>query len=185
MKNIKLWQGGALAAVMAVVAAGGVWLYQRHQTNVQAEALPNAARIQRIDGQVALNDGLSDDTDRGWVAAAPNQSFSVGDRLYTRENSHASLALTGRNFVRLDPNTSLDAVALSNERTQLALREGTALFDVGYLPSGGSYEVGTPYGAVDFYEPGLYQVGIDNNNGNAMVSVLSGLAQIAGLGSGG
>src|SRR6185369_2095386 len=155
------------------------------QINAQAEALPNAARIQRIDGQVALNDGLSDDTEKGWVTAAPNQSFSVGDRLYTRENSHASLALTGRNFVRLDPNTSLDAMALADDRTQLALREGTALFDVGYLPSGGLYEVGTPNGAVDFYEPGLYQVGIDNNNGNTIVSVLSGLAQVAGLGSSG
>lgn len=183
MRNIKLWQAVALAAVVAIVAGGGVWLYQRNQTNALAESLPNAARIQRIDGQVALNDGLSDDADRGWVAAAPNQSFSVGDRIYTRENSHASLALTGRNYVRLDPNTSLDAMALTDDRTQLALREGTALFDVGYLPSGGSYEVGTPYGAVDFYEPGLYQVGI--GNGNTMVSVLSGLAQVAGLGSSG
>jgi hypothetical protein len=183
MRNIKLWQAVALAAVVAIVAGGGVWLYQRNQINAQAEALPNAARIQRIDGQVALNDGLSDDVDRGWTAAAANQSFSVGDRIYTRENSHASLALTGRNFVRLDPNSSLDAVALTDDRTQLALREGTALFDVGYLPSGGLYEVGTPYGAVDFYEPGLYQVGI--GDGNTAVSVLSGLAQVAGLGSSG
>ena len=49
--------------------------------------------------------------------------------------------------------------------------------------SGGLYEVGTPYGAVDFYEPGLYQV--DLSEGNAIVSVLSGLAQVAGLGDSG
>jgi hypothetical protein len=183
MKNIRLWQAVVLAAVVAIVAGGGVWLYQRNQSSAQAEALPNAARIQRIDGEVALNNSLSDDTDRGWVAAAPNQSFSVGDRLYTRENSRASLALSGRNFVRLEPNTSLDAIELNDDRTQLALREGTALFDVGYLPSGDFYEVGTPYGPVEFDEPGLYQV--DLNNGNAMVSVLSGLAQVAGLGSSG
>jgi hypothetical protein len=183
MKNIKLWHAALMALAVALVAGAGVWLYQRYQTNAQAEALPNAARIQRLEGQVAINDGLSDDSTNNWTVAAPNQSFSVGDRIYTRENSRASLALSGRNFVRLDPNTSLDAVALTDDRTQLALRDGTAIFDVGYLPSGGLYEVGTPSGAVDFYEPGLYQVGI--NNGNTMVSVLSGLAQIAGLGDSG
>jgi hypothetical protein len=60
-----------------------------------------------------------------------NQPFSVGDRIYTRDNSHASLAFTGRNFARLDPNTSLDVLALSDDRTQLALRDGSAIFDVG------------------------------------------------------
>lgn len=38
----------------------------------------------------------------------------------------------------------------------------------------------TPYGAVDFQQPGLYNVGIDN--GQVLVSVLSGLAQVVGLG---
>ncbi len=184
MKNIKLWPHATLIALgCALVGALAVGLYSKYGTNSEAEALPNAARIQRVDGEVALSDGLSDDTNRPWTAAEPNQSFSVGDRIYTRDNSRASLALTGRNYVRLDPNTSLDAISLTDDRTQLALREGTALFDVGYLPSGGLYEVGTPYGAVDFNEPGLYQVGI--GNGNTMVSVLSGLAQVAGLGSGG
>jgi hypothetical protein len=184
MTNIKLWPHGALIALgVALVAGAGVALYSRYEQNTQAEALPNAARIQRVDGQVALNDSLTDNNADTWTAAAPNQSFSVGDRIYTRENSHASLAFSGRNFARLDPNTALDAVVLTDSQTQLALREGSAIFDVGYLPSGGLYEVGTPYGAVDFYEPGLYQVGI--RDGNAIVSVLSGLAQIAGMGSSG
>lgn len=184
MRNIKLWPHGALIALgVALVAGAGVALYSKYEQNTQAEALPNAARIQRVDGQVALNDSLTDTNADTWTAAAPNQSFSVGDRIYTRENSHASLAFSGRNFARLDPNTALDAVVLTDTQTQLALREGSAIFDVGYLPSGGLYEVGTPYGAVDFYEPGLYQVGI--HDGNTIVSVLSGLAQVAGMGSSG
>ncbi len=112
-----------------------------------------------------------------------NQPFSVGDRIYTRDNSRASLAFTGRNFARLDPNTSLDVLALSDDRTQLALRDGSAMFDVGYLDSGDLFEVATPYGAVDFQQPGLYNVGIDN--GQVLVSVLSGLAQVVGLGGSG
>lgn len=180
MNRIKLWPHAAVIAVVAAVATGaGVWLYQRYQTNAEAAALPNAARIQRVDGQIALTD--MNDTD--WRAAGLNEPFSVGDRLYTRENAHASLAFNGRNFARLDPNTALDAVVLSDNRTQLALRDGAAMFDVGYLPSGDLFEVGTPYGAVDFYEPGMYYV--DVNQGNAIVSVLSGLAQVIGQGGSG
>ncbi|HEX6284420.1 MAG TPA: DUF6600 domain-containing protein, partial [Pyrinomonadaceae bacterium] len=57
------------------------------------------------------------------------------------------------------------------------------LFDVGYLDDGDLFEVATPYGAVDFEEPGLYNVGIDN--GQVLISVLSGLAQVVGLGGSG
>src|SRR6185436_14065391 len=118
-----------------------------------------------------------------WVPATANQPFSVGDRIYTRDNAHASLAFTGRNFARLNPNTSLDVLSLADRRTQLALRDGSAMFDVGYLQPGELFEVATPYGAVDFQQPGLYDVGFDN--GNVVVSALSGLAQVVGLGGSG
>src|SRR4029079_3859317 len=128
-----------------------------------AEALPNAARIQRVEGEVALNNGdVANAQSDQWIAATENQPFSVGDRIYTRDNSRASLAFTGRNFARLSPNTSLDVLALNDARTQLALRDGSAVLDVGYLNSGDMFEVATPYGAVDFQQPGLYNVGIDN-----------------------
>jgi hypothetical protein len=181
MKTIKLWHAGLMAAIVAVAAGAGVWLYQRHSQNVEAAALPDAARIQRVDGQVALTDAVDANSVDAtqWRAAGMNEPFSVGDRIYTRENAHASLAFNSRNYARVYPNTALDAIALTDDRTQLALRDGAAMFDVGYLPSGGLYEVGTPYGAVDFNQPGLYYV--DVSRGNAMVSVLSGLAQVVGV----
>ncbi len=120
------------------------------------------------------------DDNRQWTAASANQPFSVGDRIYTRDNSRASLAFSGRNFARLDPNTSLDVVSLYDNRTQVALRDGSAFFDVGYLDDDEIFEVATPYGAVDLVEPGLYNVGFDDD-GNVLVSVLSGVAQVAGL----
>jgi hypothetical protein len=61
------------------------------------------------------------------------------------------------------------------------LRDGSALFDVGSLAPGQLFEVATPFGAVDFDQPGLYEVGY-NNNGSAFVNVLSGLARVVGLG---
>ena len=194
MKQIKVWPHMTIVAIlMAVIAGLGTAFYFKHEQSVQAEALPNAARIQRVDGEVAFNNAAytTDANNQGnaqtntqWVAATANQPFSVGDRIYTRENSHASLAFTGRNFARLNPNTELDVLELSDSRTQLALRDGSAIFDVGYLEPGELYEVGTPYGAVDFIEPGLYNVGFDNNN-NVLISALSGVAQVVGLGGSG
>jgi hypothetical protein len=188
MKNIKVWPHLIIFVALAAVIAGvGTALYFRHEQTVQAEALPNAVRIQRVDGEVALSNSTgnqaNDATNAKWVAASPNESFSVGDRIYTRDKAHCSLAFSGRNFARLDPNTSLDAVTLADGRTQLALRDGSALFDVGYLAPGETFEVGTPYGAVDFNQPGLYNVGI--NNDRALVSTFSGMAQVVGLGGSG
>lgn len=207
MKQIKVWHLAVVAVICALLAGLAVAFYFKHEQSVQAEALPNAARIQRVDGEVAFSDALNpslqgadanttarevssqqssanEQQDDEWIAATPNQPFSVGDRIYTRENSHASLAFTGRNFARLSPNTGLDVLELSDERTQLALRDGSAIFDVGYLNPGQLFEVGTPYGAVDFDEPGLYNVGFDDN-GSVLVSALSGVAQVVGLGGSG
>src|SRR4030095_13894680 len=129
-----------------------------------------------VDGEVAFCDDRSNtDTDARWTSATANQPFSEGDRIYTRDRSRASLAFSGRNFARLDPNTSLDIVSLGDRRTQLALRAGSAMFDVGYLQPNELFEVATPNGAIDFAQPGLYNVGFDRNGG-VLVSVLSGLA---------
>ena len=185
MNRIKVWPHiTIMAGVVALIAAVGVGYWMKHEQTTSAEELPNAARIQRVDGEVAFNDSLpnSNATDANveWIAATPNQPFSVGDRIYTRNNSHASLAFSGRNFARLSPNTSLDVVSLEDRRTQLALRDGSAMFEVGYLAPNELFEVATPQGAINFDQPGLYNVGFDNNGG-VLVSVLSGLAQVVGL----
>src|SRR5918912_1455515 len=138
MNNLKMWPHLTIIAVVIAVLAGvGVALWMKHDRTASAEALPNAARIQRVAGDVALNnsDATNAQTDQ-WIQATDNQPFSVGDRIYTRDNSHASLAFTGRNFARLNPNTSIDVLSLNDRRTQLALRDGSAIFDVGYLNSG-------------------------------------------------
>jgi hypothetical protein len=185
MKQIKVWPHLTIVAVVCAVLAGvGVGWWMKHEQTASAEAIPNAARIQRVEGEVALDNGDAGNTQsEEWIRATENQPVSVGDRIYTRDSSRASLAFTGRNFARLNPNTSLDVLSLDDRRTQLALRDGSAVFDVGYLNSGDLFEVATPYGAVDFEQPGLYNVGIDN--GQVLISVLSGLAQVVGLGGSG
>jgi hypothetical protein len=189
MNRIKVWPHLTIVGVVVALVAGlGVAFWLKHEQTASAEELPYAARIQRVDGEVAFSDSLPNteatDDNAQWIAAVPNQPFSEGDRIYTRDNAHTSLAFSGRNFARLNPNTSLDVVSLEDRRTQLALRDGSAMFDVGYLQPNEIFEVATPNGAINFDQPGLYNVGFDNNGG-VLVSVLSGLARVVGLGGSG
>jgi hypothetical protein len=180
-----MWPHGVLVIVaFAVVGALGALLWTKYERKAEASSLPNAARIERIEGQVAINQSGDNSGKEQWISATPNMPVTVGDRIYTKQDSRTQIGFTGRNLATIDANTSLDVLDLSEDRTQVALREGSGLFDVGSIGSGGLFEVATPCGAVDFQKPGLYQVAI-NENGNAVATVFSGDAQIVGQGGSG
>jgi hypothetical protein len=185
MNRIRMWPHGALIILaFAVVGAIGALLWQKYERRAEASSLPNAARIERVDGQAGVNQAASDNNNSQWTTATPNMPVTVGDRIYTKQNSQTQIGFTGRNLATLDANTSLDVLDLSQNRTQVALRQGSALFDVGSVTSGDLFEVATPCGAVDFQQPGLYQIAI-NDNGNAVASVFNGQAQVVGQGGSG
>lgn len=178
----KAWpRYAAIALIFGLLGMGAAALWMRSEPKVKAMAYPTAARVERVDGDVGLNRNVAaEDAEASWVEVTPNTPLTVGDRLYAREDSQAGIAFTGRNFARLEPNSALDVVSLSDRRTQLALRDGSAIFNIGELEPDELFEVATPYGAVDLQEPGLYEVGY-NDDGSAFVSVLSGLAEVVGL----
>src|SRR5436853_987532 len=163
-------------------ASGAILLFKHAEPKTEAQVMPRAARLERMDGNVdvaqALNQANNDQLN--WTDATVNAPLTVGQRIFARDNSHAEIAFTGRNYARLNPGTSLDVLSLADQRTQLASRSGSAIFDVGNLTNGELYEVATPCGAVDFTQPGLYQLGI-GDDGNTTISVLNGLAQVVGL----
>ena len=180
MNRIRVWPHAVLIVLgIAILAGAAVLLWRRYEPSAAAKALPNAARLERVQGQVAINHSLDNTANAEWIAATANAPISVGDRIYTRENSRTDIAFTGRNFATVDANTSLDVLDLSNQRTQVALREGAALFDIGSLGSGQLFEVATPCGAIDLQEPGMYRIALDEN-GNATATAFSGSAQVVG-----
>jgi FecR protein len=182
MNRIKTWPHLVIIGlIFLAVGVGAAVLWSRHEQTAEAAALPNAARLERVNGEVGLNRALNGSGDTQWVSAEQNAPLSVGDRIYTKDNADASVAFSGRNFARLNANTSLDVLALSDEKTQVAMRDGSGVFDIGNLPSGDLFEVATPCGAVDLMEPGLYQIEI-NDSGNATATVLNGSAQVMGQG---
>jgi hypothetical protein len=151
-----------------------------------SDGMPLAARVDRLDGEVGIDrqndtqDNSQDQSRNDFAKATVNTPVSVGSRVYVKDKSHAAIAFSGRNYARLNPRTSMDVLSLSQRRTQLALRDGSGIFDVGALAPEELFEVATPNGAVDFQQPGLYQVGIDDR-GRTLVSVLMGIAQVVGL----
>jgi hypothetical protein len=179
-----------LVGVVAVSAAA-LWVWRSHSSSGSDQVLadngpPLAARVDRLDGDVGI-DRQSGQQDQAQAQPNPelekatvNAPLSVGDRIYVKDRAKAGVAFSGRNYCRLNQNTSLDVLSLAQRRTQCGLREGSALFDVGALASGEFFECATPNGAVDFVQPGLYQVGIDDG-GNTLISVLSGVAQAVGV----
>ncbi len=172
---------GIIGVIIAVVAGASVaLLLSRSEPKAEAVFVPRAARVERVDGNVGIARAPENTQNPEWTGAELNTPLAVGDRIYADRNSRAAIAFTGRNYARLDSGSALDVLSLADRRTQLALRSGSAIFDVGDLAPGELFEVATPGGAVDFYEPGLYQIGI-GDGGNTIINVLSGLAQVVGL----
>jgi hypothetical protein len=173
-------RAGIVGAFILVVAISGVaLLLTRGGSDAKANVVqPNAARLDKLDGSVGIARVTNENQEPDWTEATVNTPITVGDRIFARDYAHTSLALTAHNYVRLNPSTALDVLSLQDHQTQLALRSGSALFDVGALGADDLYEVATPSGAIDFKQPGLYQVGLEGNN--AIISVLNGLAQVVG-----
>ncbi len=174
-----------IGAFLAGIIVAGVIFWVSKSGSKADNLMPRAARIERVEGSVGLSHAQAptqkDVAEPEWEEATRNAPLVTGDRVYAREGSRATVAFTGRNHARLDSGSALDVLSLADHRTQLALRNGSATFDIGELEDGELFEVGTPYGAIDFQEPGLYQMGIGDDN-NVWISVLSGLAQAIGSG---
>src|SRR5262249_31632720 len=178
-----------IVLVVAVLGVGtAAYLLLRHNNpgegaSAQANDLvPIAARLDKLDGDVSIGREVAgqDQSNPDWSNGTVNAPVSIGDRLYVKDGAKASIAFSGKNYARLNSHTSLDVLSLADRRTQLALRDGSCIFDVGAYDSGDLFEVATPNGAVDFVEPGLYQIGIDDDGGT-VVSCLRGEAQVGGL----
>jgi hypothetical protein len=173
------------AFLAGIIVAGIVFWVSRSNPKADDNLAPRAARIERVDGSVGISrvepEVEKDVAETEWEEASRNAPLAAGDRVYAREGSRATVAFTGRNYARLDSGSALDVLSLDDDRTQLALRNGSAIFDIGELADEELFEVATPNGAFDFNEPGLYQLGI-GDDGNAWISVLSGLAQVVGQG---
>src|SRR5215210_6463764 len=106
--SIKVWPHLTLVFLVCAVLGGvAAALWMRHEPKAEALALPRAARVERVDGEVGLSRDLNANMDEesNWVELSPNTPLTTGDRVYVRDDSNASLAFTGRNYATVYPDS--------------------------------------------------------------------------------
>src|SRR6185369_14719525 len=102
MRQIKVWPHLTIVAVVCAVLAGvGVALWMKHEQTASAESIPNAARIQRVEGEVSLNNDQAGNTQtEDWIRATARGSIQTRRSTCSRSTTVArsSLYVTDRPY---------------------------------------------------------------------------------------
>jgi Family of unknown function (DUF6600)/FecR protein len=139
------------------------------------EIRQTVARISEIAGTVSYSRG--DDPD-DWQPANRNVPVTIGDRLYTDEQSRVELQVHGGDLVRLGSRTDLAVLNLTDDTKQFAVKSGVASFQIRRLDEDEVFEVDTPNAAVTFERPGDYRIDVDFD-GNTRIAARDGRAEVA------
>ena len=68
MNKIRMWPHGALIILgFAVIGAIGALLWAKYEPKAEASSLPNAARIERVEGQVGVNQSADNSNNGQWI----------------------------------------------------------------------------------------------------------------------
>src|SRR5215469_3734261 len=135
------------------------------------------ARISYLDGSVSMQPGGSGD----WGAAGKNRPVTIGDKLWTDQDSRAELQ-AGQASIHLGSMTALSFLNLNQNIVQMRMAEGHLNFRVRELRQGEIYEVDTPNLAFTVTEAGAFRVDINENGDYTSVTVIRGKGEIAAAG---
>ncbi len=139
------------------------------------EIRQTVGRISFLSGPVSFARGDEPDN---WQAPAINVPVTLGDRLYTGRRGRAEIQIHGGASVRLNSETDLAALNLTDDTKQLSLNSGVAAFLIRRLHSDEIFEVDTPNSAITFERRGDYRIDVDPD-GFTRVAVRRGLAVVA------
>jgi len=131
------------------------------------------ARISLLDGSVSFQPTGTED----WAAAAKNRPMTVGDKLWTDQNSRAELQ-AGEASLHLGSMTAFSFLNLDENILQARVAEGAVNFRVRELREGDLYEVDTPNLAFTVKEAGAFRVDVNENGDGTRVTVIRGEGEI-------
>src|SRR5229473_4542171 len=131
------------------------------------------ARLSYLDGNVSLQPSGTED----WAAAAKNRPVTVGDKLWTDQNSRAELQ-AGEASLHLGSMTALSFLNLDENILQARIAEGAINFRVRELREGDLYEVDTPNLAFTVKEAGAFRIDVNENGDGTRVMVIRGEGEI-------
>ena len=131
------------------------------------------ARISVLDGNVSFQPSGTED----WAAAARNRPVTVGDKLWTDQDSRAELQV-GEASLHLGSMTALSFLNLDENILQARIAEGAINFRVREMREGDLYEVDTPNLAFTVKEAGAFRVDVNENGDGTRVTVIRGEGEI-------
>jgi hypothetical protein len=135
------------------------------------------ARLNYINGEVSIQPGGVNE----WVQGNINRPLTSSDRVWADKDARAELQLGGA-ALRVDSNTSLTLVNVSDNNVQVQLDQGTASLHVVELFDGEVYEVDTPNVSYIVRKSGDYRFDVDNAGDTTDVTVLKGEGDATGDG---
>jgi hypothetical protein len=137
----------------------------------------SVARVQYMSGEISL---AQCDVDK-WSAASQNQRLTPNTCVWADKNSRAELNL-GNGLVRLNSETSVTLVALSQSNVQLKVNQGSVSLSVPILPRGEIYEIDTPNATLTVMKPGVYRVDVFPKEDQTWVTARRG--EVTAIGKG-
>src|SRR5579863_9694622 len=135
------------------------------------------ARISFLDGNVSFQPSGTED----WAAAAKNRPVTIGDKLWTDQDSRAELQ-AGEVTMHLGSMTALSFLNLDENITQMRIAEGAMNFRVRELREGDVYEVDTPNVAFTVKQAGAFRVNVSENGDATTIVAIRGEGEVTTAG---
>src|SRR6266851_4445010 len=139
----------------------------------QGDPPSRVARISYLDGNVSFQPSGTED----WAAAAKNRPVTIGDKLWTDQDSRAELQ-AGQASLHVGSMTALSFLNLDENITQMRVAEGALNFRVRELREGDLYEVDTPNLAFTVKEAGAFRIDVNENGDGTRITVIRGEGEV-------
>ncbi len=137
------------------------------------------ARINFLQGAVSFQTAGGGDND--WVDAIPNRPITTGDRLWADNDGRAELHV-GSTAIRLDRQTGISFLNLSDNIVQVQLSAGAMIVRLRRLDANDTFEIDAPNLAFSVVRPGDYRIDVNPDSNLTVVSVLQGEGEVTGGG---
>jgi hypothetical protein len=150
---------------------------QGEAANDQTDPPSRVARISFLEGSVSMQPGGTGD----WGAASLNRPVTIGDKLWTDQNSRMELE-AGQASIHLGAMTALSFLNLDDMAMQMRLVEGRINFRVREMRQGDLYELDTPNLTFTVRQAGAFRVDVNENGDTTSVTVIRGEGEVAAAG---
>jgi hypothetical protein len=194
MRSLSVF-GGAIAGTLILLGALGAARAQEEPQTDQSQMLEHlgeepdqaseqqsnppgrAAQLSYAEGSVSLEPAGTS----SWTNAVLNRPLTLGDKLWTDQNSRAELDI-GDAVIRIGSTTGFSFLNLDDQTAQMQVTAGTVIVHVRGLASGEQDEIDTPNLALTLEQPGTYRVEVSDTGDTTIVKVDDGAALATGGG---